>query len=440
MNVGWRRVSFGRLLEDLLPQLAAPVVALDGDAERLGVLADAVVAGEIVWGEPRIAFQDRIGHGHPAKRRPEIDGLSLVLDLRRAAYRESGTAHQILGQINHFHVVRIGLIELQHRELGVVLGGDALVAEVAVDLEHALEAADHEPLEVQLRRDAQVQVGVERVVVGHERPGDRPAGYGMHHRGLDFQEAAVDEEPADVVDGARAGAKHLAAALVDDEVDVAAPVAGLHVGKPVVLLGQRQERLHEQPDRARLHRKLVGPGAEHDALDRDDIPEIEPLEFREPTLRQVVSTHVDLDISGDVAQMRERGLAHETAGHQPSRDRHGDRLVLQVLGGCAGEARMQVAGLRIRPEIVRVRLAAGAQLSELRTTLRRLVSVLLVQWSALRGLPGRCCAVLRRRWLNPVTPFSPSGVSGRASPVRPAPAGAIGVPESPPNRNLAAQS
>jgi hypothetical protein len=33
---------------------------------------------------------------------------------------------------------------------------DALVAEVAVDLEHALQAADHQALQVQLGRDAQV--------------------------------------------------------------------------------------------------------------------------------------------------------------------------------------------------------------------------------------------------------------------------------------------
>ena len=44
-----------------------------------------------------------------------------------------------------------------------------LVAEVAADLEDALEAADHQPLQVQLGRDAQVEVEVERVVVGDER-------------------------------------------------------------------------------------------------------------------------------------------------------------------------------------------------------------------------------------------------------------------------------
>jgi hypothetical protein len=67
---------------------------------------------------------------------------------------------------------------------------DALVAEVAVDLVDALQAADHQALEVQLRRDAQVQLQVQRVVVGGERLGRGAAGDVMHHRRLHFQEAA----------------------------------------------------------------------------------------------------------------------------------------------------------------------------------------------------------------------------------------------------------
>ena len=43
-----------------------------------------------------------------------------------------------------------------------------LVAEDAPDLVHLLEAADEQALEVQLERDAQEQVAVERVVVGRE--------------------------------------------------------------------------------------------------------------------------------------------------------------------------------------------------------------------------------------------------------------------------------
>ena len=77
---------------------------------------------------------------------------------------------ELLGEIHVHRVVAVGLVGLEHRELGVVAGGDALVAEHARHLEHLVEAADDQPLEVQLGSDAQEQVDVERVVVRDERP------------------------------------------------------------------------------------------------------------------------------------------------------------------------------------------------------------------------------------------------------------------------------
>ena len=63
-----------------------------------------------------------------------------------------------LGQCDQVLVVHVGLVELQHRELGVVLGRDAFVTEVTIDLVHTFKTAHDEPFQVQLRRHAQVQV------------------------------------------------------------------------------------------------------------------------------------------------------------------------------------------------------------------------------------------------------------------------------------------
>ena len=52
-----------------------------------------------------------------------------------------------------------------------MLGVDALVAEDAPYLVDLVEPADDEPLEVQLRGDAQVKVLVEGVMVGDEGGG-----------------------------------------------------------------------------------------------------------------------------------------------------------------------------------------------------------------------------------------------------------------------------
>ncbi len=59
-------------------------------------------------------------------------------------------------------VVGVGLVAFEHGELGVVLEADALVAKDAADLVDLVEAADDQALEVQLRRDAQVEVAVQR--------------------------------------------------------------------------------------------------------------------------------------------------------------------------------------------------------------------------------------------------------------------------------------
>ena len=69
----------------------------------------------------------------------------------------------------------------------------ALVAEVLVDLEDAVETADDEPLEVQLGRDAKIEVNVESVVMRLERPRQGAAVNGLHHGRLNFEIAALDE-------------------------------------------------------------------------------------------------------------------------------------------------------------------------------------------------------------------------------------------------------
>jgi hypothetical protein len=74
--------------------------------------------------------------------------------------------------------------------------GDALVPEHPPDLEHLLEAPDHQPLEIQLGGHPQIEVHLECVVVGDERPGQRPARYGMEDGRLHLHEPALFQPAA----------------------------------------------------------------------------------------------------------------------------------------------------------------------------------------------------------------------------------------------------
>ncbi len=72
----------------------------------------------------------------------------------------------------------------------------SLVPEVVPDLVDPLEAADEQPLEIELVGDAQIERHVERVVVGDERTGRRAAVERLEHRRLHLEEAALVEEAA----------------------------------------------------------------------------------------------------------------------------------------------------------------------------------------------------------------------------------------------------
>lgn len=56
------------------------------------------------------------------------------------------TEEHRLGECHQLLVVSVGLIELARRELGVVRGVHALVAELLADLIHSLHAADDQLL------------------------------------------------------------------------------------------------------------------------------------------------------------------------------------------------------------------------------------------------------------------------------------------------------
>ena len=108
-------------------------------------------------------------------------------DLVRSGRPAPDVHDQLLGERHQLLVVAVRLIELQHGELGVVPCRNPFIPEAPIDLVHPLEAAHHQPLEIQLRRDPKVERHIERVMVRHEWPGARATGQWLHHRRLDLE-------------------------------------------------------------------------------------------------------------------------------------------------------------------------------------------------------------------------------------------------------------
>mmetsp|Transcript_16483 Transcript_16483/g.34816 ORF Transcript_16483/g.34816 Transcript_16483/m.34816 type:complete len:265 (-) Transcript_16483:433-1227(-) len=172
----------------------------------------------------------------------------MELDLVRATDVEHHLREHLLREVHQIVVVRVGPVELAGGELRIVRHVHAFIAEETADLIHPLETAHDKHLQVELGRDAHVQVAVELIVVSDERLGRRAASDHVHHRRLHLKEAAHVEEAPDEVDDLAARAEDVACAAVEDEVQIALAVARLLVGKAIRRLGHhvqaRREQLH----------------------------------------------------------------------------------------------------------------------------------------------------------------------------------------------------
>ena len=169
---------------------------------------------------------------------------------------ESDALQQRLDARHRVRVVRVRLVPLEHRELGLVLVRDALVAEVLADLVDPLQAADDEPLEVELGGDAEVEVGLELVRMRDERVRERAAVAWLEHRRLHLHEAFLVEVTADRRDDLRSRHERLARLLAHQQVDIALAVAKLGVLEAVERVGEGAADLRQQHELVDGKRRL----------------------------------------------------------------------------------------------------------------------------------------------------------------------------------------
>ncbi len=131
---------------------------------------------------------------------------------------------------------------------------------------------------------------------------------------------------------------------IDDQVEVALAVADLGSVKasnvlPSLLLddGQRADRLREHREAFAVYRQLAGVGAEGEALDADEVADVEQfledriVERRVAFGADVVAADVNLDAARVVVQFEERGAAHDAARHDAAGDADVVVVVLRVV-------------------------------------------------------------------------------------------------------------
>ena len=274
-------------------------------------------------------------------------------------------AQQAFGEAHQPLVIGVGLVELHHGEFGIVARAESFVAKIAVDLEHLLEAADHQTLQIQLRRDAQEQLHVQCIVVRGEGLGGGAARNRVHHRRFHFKEAVVHHVVADRLDHPAAGDEGETRLLVGDQVQLAAAILLLDVGKAVELLGQRAQRLGQQADDVAMHGQFAGLGLEQHAFAADDVAQVPALELLVHVLAGDVVADENLDPAGNVLNAGKAGLAHDALQHDAAGHLDLDRRGFEFLARFGAVEFVELAGEIFAREIVGEGFAGGAPLGKL---------------------------------------------------------------------------
>jgi hypothetical protein len=161
-------------------------------------------------------------------------------------------------------------------------------------------------------------------VVGRERARQRAAVERLEDRRLDLEEAVVVERAADRGDDPGARGEELAGLLVGDEVELAAAVARLDVLQAVELLRRRPQGLREQRPVLDAQRQLAAARHEGDAVDADEVAEVQAEERLHRLGAEDVGARLQLDAPAAVDEVQERHPAlaaarGETAGDAMAR-------------------------------------------------------------------------------------------------------------------------
>ncbi|CDL57796.1 FIG00640621: hypothetical protein [Klebsiella pneumoniae] len=362
-------MRFRHFFEDLGHDTAQTPALLHFDADRFSDRFRGIKVIQIRHLGFRTVFLDRFAHGQFFKRLAEVEHLVAVRHFGIAEDVLRQGAEQRFGQLDQIFVIRISHVEFHHGELWVMTNGDPFVTEVTVDLEDAFEAANHQTLEVQFRRDTQVHVQIQRVMMGDERTRGSAARDHLHHRGFYFHKAAANHELTDARQDLRTHFEGLTRFIVGNQVQVTLTVTRFLILQAVEFVRQRAQSFSQQTQLGAVDRELTGFGLEQLTAGGDDVAEVPLFELVViNAFRQVITRHVQLDAAAYVLQGHEGGFTHDTTGHHAASNGHFNVQRFQLFVFFAIEVSVQLVRGMVTTEIVRECDALLTQRSQLLAT------------------------------------------------------------------------
>jgi hypothetical protein len=119
-----------------------------------------------------------------------------------------------------------------------MLDRNTFVAKYASYLVNSVKAANHQSLEVKLYRNSQIEVFIERMMVGDKRASQCSAGTGLKHRSLYLHITPIVEKTSYGSDNLGAQNKNASTFFVGNEVQIPLSIAFFYVSQPMPLLRQ----------------------------------------------------------------------------------------------------------------------------------------------------------------------------------------------------------
>ena len=131
----------------------------------------------------------RVKHSKTLKGLAEIHFNAVICYNGSAENLFCNMAIKIFGKIHHTVIIRICLIKLHKSKFGIVACVKTLITENSAYFIHSFESADYKAFQIQLKRNSELNVLVESIVMSDKRPCRRAARVCNEHGGFNLHKA-----------------------------------------------------------------------------------------------------------------------------------------------------------------------------------------------------------------------------------------------------------
>ena len=171
----------------------------------------------------------------------------------------------------------------------------SLVAEHSAHLVYALASADYKPFKIKLERDAQIEILIQRVVMGGKRTRSGAARVLDKNRCLHLHKIKRIKIFSYLSDYLTSLFKGVLDLGIDNEVKITAAVSCVGIAQTVKFFRKRKQRLCQKSETGRVDGNLAPAGFENRAANLENITDIPLFEPGKALLAHIVYTDIDLD-------------------------------------------------------------------------------------------------------------------------------------------------